>query len=702
MTVAPAPVAELLSDADPEARRRGVQRLGELAGLQAVGLLASALGDADWRVRKEAVAAAATLEPRQAVIDRLAASLGERDNIGLRNAAVEALVVIGADAVAAATQALAELDADGRKLAVEVLGGVPDLAGTRALVRALGDVDINVRAAAAEALGSARLAGPEAQRLAIAALVESLGVDEPLRRLAAMASLARLDAQLPWQSFEALARDPLLRRQAIAVAGRSHDAAAVAALARATGDPSLAIARDALVALVTCLHGLGPLREDLAEIARREIRATQGAEARIRALVVETEQIAIRGAALVALGILRTRSDVPELVRGLSDEDVAERAELGLRWFGHEAVPSLLEEGRRADAPVRAATLSLSALLVDRPDLTTLEALRDALHADAPEVRVAALQAISVAGGGDDLAFLAPHATSNDPRVAATACAALTSLASRHPGAGRKMAETILPDSPVAVVGCLLRGASAVRSPGATARTDDETTASDVRFLRAALDHDDVRVRRAAVDGLAAIGGPTAAQVVARALADEEQDVVLAAVRALGRIGQAEPLAGLLDGVHDPAVIAAALRALGEASPTQAFDAAWGLLRANDPRVAAAAVETMGQLRGPRRNEGLFLALRHADPGVVKGALVELAREISPECRAEVARCLDSPFFEVRRFAAELLAGTDDDATHMLIRARLDRETDPAVREALAQVLARGQVSDGREPQGSP
>jgi HEAT repeat protein len=432
-------VQELLADEDAEARRRGAQRLGELRGPHAIGLLVRALGDGDWRVRKEAAAVAPKVAPRALVTEALFGALGEKDNVGLRNAAVEALILVGSDAVPVAMRALAELDADGRKLAVEVLGGVPELVGTNALTRALHDEDVNVRAAAAEALGSASLAGAEAQGLAIVALTGALEADEPLRRLGALRSLTTLEAKLSFKTFEPLTKDPLLRRHAIAAVGRTHEATAVAALARATGDPSLAVARDALVALVDCLAThFGT--EELGRIARREIRSCHAAEDRIRRFAVSVDDGEVRGAALVALGLLRVRSDVPELVRGLSDEGVAPQAELGLRWFGHDAVAALLEEGKTSAPSVRAATLSLVPLLTGSADHATLEILRDALGADSVEVKTAALHAIAAAGSGDDLTFVAGHTVSPDPRVAATACAALTHLASRYPASGRATA----------------------------------------------------------------------------------------------------------------------------------------------------------------------------------------------------------------------------------------------------------------------
>ncbi|HLK46451.1 MAG TPA: HEAT repeat domain-containing protein, partial [Acidimicrobiales bacterium] len=87
---------------DPESRRLATQRISSLRGPDATTLLLRALGDADWRVRKEASNVAATVEPRGDVIAALMNALSEKENVGLRNAAVEALVEIGADAVAPA------------------------------------------------------------------------------------------------------------------------------------------------------------------------------------------------------------------------------------------------------------------------------------------------------------------------------------------------------------------------------------------------------------------------------------------------------------------------------------------------------------------------------------------------------------------------------------------------------------------------
>ena len=154
MSEAASAVRWLLHQAEPEARRVAVQQIAKVHGREAAELLLRALGDEDWRVRKEAATVAPVLERRDEVVAVLVAALEETLNIGLRNAAVEALIAIGSDAAGATIEALGRLDADARKLAIEVLGGVTDGRGILALTRALADDDANVRVAAAEALGA--------------------------------------------------------------------------------------------------------------------------------------------------------------------------------------------------------------------------------------------------------------------------------------------------------------------------------------------------------------------------------------------------------------------------------------------------------------------------------------------------------------------------------------------------------------------
>ena len=246
---AAAAVRWLLQQAEPEARRVAVKQIAKVQGPAATDLVMAALADDDWRVRKEGAAVAPAIEPRAELVAALIAALDDKVDIGLRNAAVEALVAIGADAVGPAVQALADLDPDGRKLAIEVLGGVPDVRGAEALARALHDEDANVRASAAEALGGAALAGEEARSLATRALVSVLSSSDSFVKIAALDALGRLEARLPWTLFEPYTADPVLRRYAIAAASASREPEALAVLARAAADASPTVSREAIAGL---------------------------------------------------------------------------------------------------------------------------------------------------------------------------------------------------------------------------------------------------------------------------------------------------------------------------------------------------------------------------------------------------------------------------------------------------------------------
>ena len=292
-------IAKLLGDAEPETRRLAVQQLAQLRGADVAPLLAKALGDLDWRVRKEAASVASSIDPRDSVLAELRTALADRVNLGLRNAAVEALVGIGPDALPVAIEAYDSLDEDGRKLAVEVLAGVPDVRGTVALTQALRDEDPNVRVAAAEALGRSGDAGEEARQLAITALLRVLASEETMLKLAALDALARLDAKLSWRTVEAFAKDPILKRYALAAAAASREVDAIRALAEAVGDSSSIVAREAVIALGEAVLA-DPDDAHLVETASAELRPMTRAHTTVRMMAEGDESIHARGMAITS------------------------------------------------------------------------------------------------------------------------------------------------------------------------------------------------------------------------------------------------------------------------------------------------------------------------------------------------------------------------------------------------------------------
>ncbi len=676
-----------LADQDPEARRLAAQALAQIDDAEGASLLLVALGDEDWRVRKEAASIAQAMPRREEVVLLLTESLANKENIGLRNSVVEALVILGRDSIDAAISALKLLDADGRKLAVEVLSGVPDDRSAIALSEALGDADANVRAAAAEGLGNAGLASEAARETAIAALRSHLSATEMLLTLASLEALSRLDARLPWSTFEPFAKNPLFRRHAILAASRSREEAALLALVDATGDTSTTVAREALLALSGWLL-FASIEDDVLERARAAMRTNPQGSANIRARAHDKTDTRAYSAALVALSIVHEESDVPTLVDALSDPDVAEHASASLELFGRSATHALAELLPSVSQATRAVLLSLIPRLSrgdadSRPHLDSqlLSLLREGVDEAAAEVAVASVRGLAASGDESDLGRLVPIVASAEPRVALAASSALRTLALRFPDAARQLLRALDPDREHAAAGCALVSAIAESSP-------DQLSEHDFGFVERALAKGDARARRVAIDALALIGGTRAGDSVAFALADEERDVRLAAVRALGRLRRADPLRGVLSHSHDQELIAAALRALAEADPQRAVEEARELLKTADTAIACAAVEAIGHADLPERVGALADALTHAQPEVVKRAMTELARDADVASYVSIASCLDHSSWEVRRLASELLAHVHESKVIGLLRVRLETEKEPVVRDALNAALS--------------
>ncbi|MBS2013785.1 MAG: HEAT repeat domain-containing protein [Deltaproteobacteria bacterium] len=680
-----ASVRARLADAEPEVRRLATKDIPEVAAPDACDLLLVALGDEDWRVRKEAAAIASLVSPRTAVVFAVARALAERDAIGLRNAAVEALISIGPDAVPGAIDALSRLDADGRKLAVEVLTGAPTLAGMRTLARVLSDDDPNVVVAAAEGLGHAHHAGDEARELAGGALAKLLSSPHTPVRLAALESLSKLELPVAWADLEPLLSDPLLRRPAIAAAGGNTTPRAMRALAEACADTNSGVAQEATRALGRTLEEVWG-DEERVDVVAKTLRASVAAHSRLRGLA-KADDSGLRGAAILALGLVRDPDDVALIADALADDEVADRAEAALRLFGSDAVEPLLVAGRTAAPSLRGAAISMLPQLATAEALDAarggtsepLAALREALAESAAEIVAPALKSLAIVGGAADLAAVAKHAVAGDPKVAGAAQAALLAIATRNPEPARAAASGIDPRGDGALTATIMLDALA--RVGAT-RPDDAT------FLAGALTHRDAAVRRAAIEALASIGGDDAAIAVTLSMADEEPMVANAAIRALGRLGRAEQLASLAATTRDPIRLGSVLRALRDADPERAFAAARPLLRAREPAVAAAAVEVIGAIPAEGRVEALMGAADHPDQEVVKLALAQLTNTGDERALASLARAIDHEAGAVRRYAAELLGHEGGVEAEGLLRARLDREQSADVRRAIMDALA--------------
>ncbi len=673
-------IAALLADPSPEVRRRAAQTLAERDAPGVGELLLRALADEDWRVRKEAVSAAPIVPRRDEVLKALARGLADRDDVGLRNGAVEALVAIGPDAIPVATDALAKLDADGRKLAVEALGGIPDDRSAEALVRGLSDADANVRYAVVEALGAVAVTSESVRQRAWAALAELLDDQDTQMRIAALEALLRLDAPLGFRALEPLLNDPILRRLAMRALAHSPEEEAALTLARALLDADPVVAFGALTALAQWIRA--EQRRPLDFLRDRLVK--DATSARVLRRLDRPEQ---RADVLLVSAVVAGPEEIAAVLAALEDPDLAPQLEEATSILARDATMELLAQLGSIAPPRRAELLWLvaSAGTVLGPE--ALELVRGHLHAESAEVRSAALHILSMRGDPRDLPRAIGALDDPDVRAAGAASSAVLAMTVRFPSVARGELERVTSGgAPSLAVSVLLLG---------LARAGAQRE-GDVELLRRALNAGGTKTRRAAVEALAELGGELAKALAVSALADEEREVRLAAVRTLGVLQHESALEELIDQVKDLETIAAACRALGTANPDRCLAVAQRLVRSNDAAIACAAVEAAGPLGGARREDVLLTALEHRDAEVVKLALSELHRSLSARSLARLGLCLDHEAWEVRRLAAELLGEQRDASAHGLLRGRLERETDPAVREAIVGSLARA----GHEGEG--
>lgn len=668
MSTDPEAILSGLTSTEAEERRQALGHVGRLPMRDAVPLLVRALGDESWRVRKEASAIAQTFASEPLLIQALLALLGVAQDVGLRNAVVEVLAASGRAATTEVARQMAALDADGRKLAVEILGRGGDPAAFAALEQRLRDEDANVRQAAVEmliTLGKQTHPGTPLR----AVLIRSLRDADALVRMTALDGLTALGVELAWEQLEPLLSHPTLRAAGLRAAAYCPDPAAlevlVQAMARGRSSESLA-----------ALAALGPMAAGarLNEVGAR-VRA-EGAPLVRRILGVARgdggEPLNLRAAALLIAAAGRFPGTASLAIDALSDPDRVEHALRALEVLGMDAMRPLIEAIREPEvdqggADALAALVELTVEMARAPDACDAHArdelvsrLRRCTRSRHPALATASISALAELGTPADLAPMTELVTSRSDRAAEHA---LRALATRFPAAARELL-TEQPDvDPPSLATTLLLGALARREPMPPKGLE--------LALRAATSGDE-RTRRAAFDALAEHDDREVVSALEAALGDEALTVRLAAARALGRAslrsGPSRPRCDdrleLVRRTGDPTLVAALVRSMGEGLSTltdarieaEHLDSLRPMVRADSSVIALAAVDALGRAPNtPARRSALLEALDHADPAVVQAALLKLGADPTA-----LIRCEAHPSPDVRLLVGELSEGIDD------------------------------------------
>ncbi|MFO8072980.1 MAG: HEAT repeat domain-containing protein [Polyangia bacterium] len=645
-----------LRDESPEVRRRAVTALADAPSEKTDALLLEALADRDWRVRKEAVAGIVRRGPGARLAGRLLDAAIQDDEIGLRNAAAEALAALGEPAVTTILERLPELDPGGRIIALEVVGASGDPRAMEILVEALDDEDPNVRVCVAEWLGEQT--GGKARD----ALIERVGGDDRLLGLAALQSLNRMGAVLPWSLLEPLADGRFYGSDIVLAMGRSGDPRAAAAILAHLPDEPIAPRAFAL------LHDSSPRAARAVEIELG--KAPEEALDAIAAIARSGDPPDQRSAVRCLLWSERI-DRMPLIVELAQDESLYPLVLDGLGDWGEPGLRTLEQQLPNASGRMLASVVGLLANLLDEESGRS-KATLFAAYLSAADLTVATAAAGAIARFGDagSLPRLLELTRSESARVRRTAGHALTQLGRRFPKEVRRQVTETEISGRSGVELC--RVLEAVGEP------------EDAAALSGALSSPDSELRQAALRAVAAIAGPAAVDTISLAMTDEDIGVRMAAADALARIGPAasETIVSGLRAADGP-LRAALVRTLGRVGHPEAPEILKSLCR-DSADVALAALEAMQRLElDPVEIQDEILG--HPDSEVVKKALLALGHSVSGEV---LARLLDNKAWDVRLAAVERLAQADDsDTVVRALKGRIDREEDDLVRDAMRKVL---------------
>ncbi|HEY5960142.1 MAG TPA: HEAT repeat domain-containing protein, partial [Polyangiaceae bacterium] len=355
----------------------------------------------------------------------------------------------------------------------------------------------------------------------------------------------------------------------------------------------------------------------------------------------------------------------------------------------------LIERLRGESVGQRALVLRMAARYpstIERQIL--LEQAASAIQGEKDPAFSAALEVLAVISDEDSLRRLVNRFPSLPIGVRRKAAVVLSEMTLRHADVARSCIDA----GPFDGEGWL----AVTVMLAALARGGQPTSQRDMELLTRCLLADNASVRCAALDALSAFGDAAAADAIAFSLADEELEVRMAAVRALGRLrGEGESasvigrLIDLAQRTDDHQLLVVAVQAIGETSDPRVLSVLRPLVRSSEPSVAVAAVEAIGLVNDARRVEALMDALSHQDVEVVKAAMGSLARETDVRVEVHLGACLDHDAWDVRRLAADLLGQRGGDVALGMLRAKHGSEREPLVKEALERALAAG---DGNLP----
>lgn len=666
---------QALHSADPDVRRQAVYRMSLRPQGTPLTQILDALSDRDWRVRREAISLAAQTREKDELIGALLVRVVDTDNIGLRNAAIEVLGVVGQGRAEKFAKACKEAGEGARKFIVEAMGKTRDpqmIDQLEALVRG---ADANIAAAAVEALVC--IGGARAESL----LQEQLPTQNLFLRISVLEGLTRLGTRVPWKQLEPAVEDAIVRRISAELLGRTGEPQALEFLLELAADSSPQTSSAALRAIAELTEQAETHR---AELTDRLSASNESFRHAIHEALLHGDSATRQGTAYLAV-LCRDESSLEAVLQAVADDVANQETVEALRSWGPGLIEPLLLQ-RRGEPRIWAISLELAAEASfryrDDVPAGTRDRIRGLIERDlsdtADGVRAAAAESLRWWGDPRDCRALVECLSSSSHLVRAAATNALDALVKRVPAVVEEALERADLDGPGGAD--IAHVLSRLNSDGA------------IEVLKRGLHSSDPRTRRAVVQALAMANATDVAELIGYAVADEDIDVQIAAVRTLGQMSTSEangPLSTALDSPFPPIRAEAAI-ALGRRDATTAIPRIRTLLEDTEPVVIAAALDALAWLGDCEVAAAVDRALSHPHAEVFQAGLRAARTLPIRDAERLVGRGLEHPAWNVRMLAIKLLLDLDTANARKLLTDALAEESDSMVSHAIESGLIGG------------
>ena len=642
----------LLNDSLVDTR---LQAARALSGLEAFDkdLFLLALGDDDWRVRKEAIGYFMAQPDAVSRIDLIIDQLHNPDNAGLRNAAIEILISLGPKISKPMLVRLDSENAEVRKFIIDILGEICHSGCAVALLKHLRDEDENVRYAVVETLG--KLGSPEA----IDPLLDLLQTAAAGLQFVIFEALTSIGKGVPAERILPYAEDTLLRRAVLTCLGKLADSAAIPVLLQALSDPMRKNREVALVAFGQLIKSLSDK-----ECPEVDLQSEQVIQQMYDYLQHDT--LEFRRSACYILSLFPDAGTICHILPLLADEELRDDVVAAARLIPQAIWSSFVKETSLGEdnAPF------LIYLLGELGDPLIEGLAMAALQSENPQYRYVGVTALGKIGASQAIVAIGDLLADADVDVCKAASGALSRIGNDEPAA---VIKTVAPYLEAAAAELRLL---AVRTLGGL------TTEAVENYLLQALKDVDPQVRCEALRGLAGHCSPRLFSGLSLALTDEIADVRRLATIAIGGFPpkRATPVLQHALDDEDPWVRMEALRALsGEPEDVQKIIERG--LADQVGLVVIAALESVARLLPGAADSILRDALEHDDLEVCSTAVQLL---FDPD---DSAALLNHPRAEIRLKTVQEYAKFFERPYLLMLERQLESEADPQVRQAIENIL---------------